>query len=72
MKRIISLTLSLAIMLNTAAGISFPAAAESENIKEYIHDGYTVTYKVVSEWTGNQNVSVTIENTGEEEICGWL
>jgi len=46
MKRITSLILSLAIMLNTAAGISFPAAAESES-KEYIHDGYTVTYKVV-------------------------
>ena len=70
MKRITSLILSLAIMLNTAAGISFPAAAESES-KEYIHDGYTVTYKVISEWTGNQNVNVTIENTGEEEICGW-
>ena len=52
MKRITSLILSLAIMLNTAAGISFPAAAESES-KEYIYDGYTVTYKVVSEWTGN-------------------
>ncbi|MBQ8612857.1 MAG: cellulose binding domain-containing protein, partial [Ruminiclostridium sp.] len=71
MKKLTSLILSLAIMLNTAAGISLPAAAESESIKEYVHNGYTVTYKVVSEWTGNQNVSVTIENTGEEEICGW-
>ncbi|MGN0655171.1 MAG: hypothetical protein ACI4KR_00110 [Ruminiclostridium sp.] len=35
MKRITSLILSLAIMLNTAAGISIPAAAESGNIKEY-------------------------------------
>ena len=71
MKRITSLILSLAIILNTAVGINLPAAAENESVKEYIHDGYTVTYKVVSEWTGNQNVNVTIENTGEEEICGW-
>ena len=62
MKRITSLILSLAIMLNTAAGISLPAAAESESVKEYVHSGYTVTYKVVSEWTGNQNVSVTMYN----------
>ena len=56
MKRTTSRILSLAIMLNTAVGISLPTAAESENIKEYIHDGYTVAHKVVSEWTGNQNV----------------
>lgn len=39
--------------------------------KTYTHDGYTVEYTVKNEWTGNQNIEVTITNTGEDILSGW-
>ena len=71
MKKHISLALSAVMLLNTAAEMSVSAAAEGESSKKYTHNGYSITYNVVNEWTGNQNINVTITNTGEEEICGW-
>ena len=71
MKRIISIGLSLIMLLVSAVNMALPVAADSGKIKEYVHDGYVVEYNIVNEWTGNQNVRVTVTNTGDEEICGW-
>ena len=70
MKRIISIGLSLIMLLVSAVNMALPVAADSGKIKEYVHDGYVVEYNIVNEWTGNQNVRVTVTNTGDEEICG--
>lgn len=67
MKRITSLILSPAIMLNTAAGTLLPAAAENESVKEYIHDGYTVTYKLGNKMNSELNLE-NIYNWNNENI----
>lgn len=66
-KRITALTVSAMLMLNMAA-TAVPVSAEG---KVYTHDGYTVEYTVKNEWTGNQNIEVTITNTGDDVLSGW-
>lgn len=68
-KRITALTVSAMLMLNMAA-TAVPVSAEGES-KVYTHDGYTVEYTVKNEWTGNQNIEVTITNTGDDVLSGW-
>lgn len=68
-KKITALTVSAMLMLNMAA-TAVPVFAEGES-KVYTHDGYTVEYTVKNEWTGNQNIEVTITNTGDDVLSGW-
>lgn len=68
-KRITALTMSAMLMLNITA-TSVPVSAESGS-KVYTHDGYTVEYTIKNEWTGNQNIEVTITNTGDDVLSGW-
>lgn len=68
-KRIISLLLSLAIM----ATFIFPmnVFADEETTRTYTGNGYEITYDIKGSWVGNQNVEVTIRNTGGESILNW-
>lgn len=68
-KRITALTMSAMLMLNITA-TAVPVSAESGS-KVYTHDGYTVEYTIKNEWTGNQNIEVTITNTGDDILSGW-
>lgn len=68
-KRITALTVSAMLMLNMAT-TAVPVFAAGES-KVYTHDGYTVEYTVKNEWTGNQNIEVTITNTGDDVLSGW-
>lgn len=56
------------MLLVSAVNMALPVAAGSGKIKEYVHDGYVVEYNIVNEWTGNQNVRVTVTNTGWEYL----
>lgn len=47
------------------------AFALSGESRTYEKDGYTVTYKIGSEWENNRTVEVNIKNTGEESILNW-
>lgn len=68
-KKITAFSISFLLMLNlTATVIPVSAAVES---KVYTHDGYTVEYTVKNEWTGNQNIEVTITNTSNDVLSGW-
>ncbi|MCM1061651.1 MAG: cellulose binding domain-containing protein [Eubacterium sp.] len=71
-KRIVSLVLCGALAVNTFA---FSASADSypktENSRLYTYNGYTVEYKVVNEWTGNQNIEITVTNTESEILADW-
>lgn len=42
--------------------------ALSGDSRTYEKDGYTVTYKIGSEWENNRTVEINIKNTGEESI----
>ena len=68
-KRVTALTMSAMLMLNITA-TAVPVSAESGS-KVYTHDGYTVEYTIKNEWTGNQNIEVTITNTGDDVLSGW-
>lgn len=45
--------------------------AQEDAQRVYTHEGYDIIYAVSGRWSGNQNINVTISNTGEEDICGW-
>lgn len=70
-KKITALSLSFAFALNTFA-TAIPVSAETAGESQvYAYEGYTVEYKIVNEWTGNQNIQVTITNTSDELISNW-
>ena len=68
-RRIISLLLSFVI----AFVFILPAnvLADEENAQKYYGTGYEITYDIKSQWTGNQNVEVTVKNTGTEPLLNW-
>ena len=68
-KKITAFSVSFLLMLNLTATV-IPVSAEVES-KVYTHDGYTVEYTVKNEWTGNQNIEVTITNTSDDVLSGW-
>lgn len=68
-KKITAFSVSFLLMLNLTATV-IPVSAESGS-KVYTHDGYTVEYTIKNEWTGNQNIEVTITNTGDDILSCW-
>ena len=77
-KRILSIFLMLALVLNTITPI--PVFAEEtaqetdgtgKNSSRYIGDGYEVAFDIVSQWEDAFNAEATITNTGEEDIENW-
>ncbi len=41
------------------------------NEKTYVCDGYTVTFKLETEWNTGYNTGIVIQNTGNEVITDW-
>lgn len=70
-KRLISGLLSAAMAMNVITILPANAFALGTESRIYEKDGYTVTYRIGSEWDNNRSVEVTIENTGEESILNW-
>ncbi len=67
-RRIISVITAVILSLNMLAILPPNAFALSGDSRTYEKDGYTVTYKIGSEWENNRTVEVNIKNTGEESI----
>lgn len=69
MKRITSVILTIAMVL----GISMEtfAAYTGEKAHAYQSDNCTITYSITNEWSGNQRISVSITNDGEETHRNW-
>jgi hypothetical protein len=65
------LPLFLAIMLifNIGIGVDLPVFADST--KTYSYENFTIDYTVKTEWTGSQDIGVTVTNTSEEPLQGW-
>ena len=70
-KKLISGLLTVAMAINIFAIMPLNAFAIGSESKVYEKDGYTVTYRIGSEWDNNRSVEVTIENTGDEAILNW-
>ena len=69
MKRIISVILTIAMVL----GISMEtfAAYGGEKSRAYQKDNCTITYSITNEWSGNQQITISITNDGEETLRNW-
>ncbi len=66
--RIISILLTITMVLTF---IPFSVFAEELNNYTFEYDGYSVTYVISNSWANNQNINVTIINTGNETIRNW-
>ena len=64
-KRIISLMLTITMSISLLS--SMPVHADN-SASTFNGDGYKVTYTVNSSWQNNQNIGITITNTGTESI----
>ncbi len=69
-RKITSLILCAAITANLLVS-SASAYSEAGESRVYTYNGYTVEYKIVNEWTGNQNIEITVTNTGDEILADW-
>ena len=69
MKRIISVILTISMVL----GISMEtfAAYGGEKSRGYQKDNCTITYSITNEWSGNQQITISITNDGEETFRNW-
>ena len=69
MKRIISVILTIAMFL----GISIEtfAAYGGEKSRAYQSENCTITYNIANEWSGNQQITISITNDGEETLRNW-
>lgn len=70
-RRIISVITAVMLSLDMLVILPPNAFALSGDSRTYEKDGYTVTYKIGSEWENNRTVEINIKNTGEESILNW-
>lgn len=70
-RRIISVITAVMLSLNMLVILPPNAFALSGDSRTYEKDGYTITYKIGSEWENNRTVEVNIKNTGEASILNW-
>ncbi|MFT3951720.1 MAG: cellulose binding domain-containing protein [Oscillospiraceae bacterium] len=69
--KILSAFLCLLMLTNIFVSSNVFAADAQTNVFTYTGSGYTVTYKVTSQWSGNQMIDVNVKNTGTETISDW-
>jgi len=72
-KNILAMLLTFAMILGIITTTPLTAFAES-NVTDFVYDGYTVNYEITNSWNNgqNNNVTVTITNTGAETIENWM
>ena len=70
--RIIAVLLCLTMLLGTFMPVPVTASPNNSNQIVFEHDGYIISYDVTNSWGNNQNISVTIQNTGNVSIENWM
>lgn len=70
LKKIFAAFVGVATLANMAIPLS--AFAEETTSYTYAYDNYKVDYSITNSWGSNQDVSVTITNTGTEIIENWM
>lgn len=67
--KITSILLTVILLLNCISSTVF---AIEDQIKMYSYNNYDIKYNVIDSWENNQNIEITITNTGEEPIENWM
>lgn len=65
------LSVTLALAMSASMTTVFPVTAEENTLRIYSGDGYEVSYSVKGSWDGNQNIEVSLTNTGSESLLNW-
>ena len=65
--KIITVFLAVTIIIMTCGRI--PASAI--NVIVFKYNNYVVEYNIINEWDNNQNIKITMTNTGDETIHNW-
>ena len=68
---LLTTTLAFSIATNNLFALVASANSISPERKEYVHEGYTVTYCATQNTEYSSTVEVTIQNTGNSTIKGW-
>ena len=68
-RRIMSILLTVLMIIGL-----MPNELNAEEIsnKVYEYDNYTAEYTITDSWDNSQNISITIENTGDTLIENWM
>lgn len=69
MKKLISLF--MAVVMLFGIGTETFAAYESDKVHTYESANCTIVYSITNEWSGNQQISVSITNNSEETLRNW-
>lgn len=67
-KRILSILLTLALILT---GIPSTVMASTQLTSKEVLDGYTIEFKVISDWKSGYNGEIKLTNTGSTAIESW-
>ncbi|MDR1689620.1 MAG: cellulose binding domain-containing protein [Clostridiales bacterium] len=62
----------LSIIMTQGFVHTLAAPFDTETKRTYTYDGFTVGYEIANSWGNNQNINVTITNTGMEAIENWM
>ena len=73
MRQVLALLLIVAMVVTTIqiSPVQAQAATKANLQTTYDGEGYTVTFKVTSQWSGAFNADVTIKNTSDKVIDNW-
>lgn len=66
--RFLSGTIGAVMFLSALPGIAVNAVVDTTVLT---YDDYEISYAVTNEWTGGQNVIITITNLGDESLYNW-
>lgn len=72
-RQVLALLLIVAMVVTTIqiSPVQAQAAKKGNLMTTYDGDGYTVTFRVTSQWSGAFNADVTITNTSDKVIDNW-
>ena len=69
MKKIRNLLLVMIMIFNVVAPCTVTALELTEKV--YTYNDYIIAYNIISSWTNNQNINITVSNISDESIVGW-
>lgn len=72
-KRLVAFFVLFAMIIQFFQGISVRASEKDSKVIEiFKNDSYEVNFVLDSKWNTGYNATITIENTGEQEIEDWV
>ena len=67
-KKVLSFAICCAIMFSIATTAPLNASAQISNFE---FDNFSITYTITNNWADNQNIQITLTNTGTKPIRNW-